>query len=389
MSRILLKGGLAVLVALAAGVGVGLGLQLSGLRWPGTALPTPSRAAGPTAVDIQRAFVGVAEHLRPAVVNIATAHFLRRQRPRGGTPGPGTPPSLKEYFDQYFGQMPPGERERSGVGSGVIIDAQGHILTNLHVIKGADEITVRFHNKKEVTGKIVGTDATTDLAVIRIPAGEVVVAAKLGDSDRIEVGEWAIAIGSPFGLEQTVTVGVVSATGRSEVGIVPNENFIQTDASINPGNSGGPLLNAQGEVIGINTAILSSGQGIGFAIPINTAQRVARSLIARGRVQRGWLGVTLEPLNDDLARALGAPKGRGAVVKRVLPGGPAEKAGILANDVILRFGETAVGDLQHLQRLVLDAPVERPVTLRVLRQGKEVTVSVSITEAPGERPGAS
>ena len=389
MSRILLKGGLAVLVALAAGVGVGLGLQLSGLRWPGAASPPPPRAAGPTAADIQRAFVGVAEHVRPAVVNIATAHFLRRQRPRGATPSPGTPPSLKEYFDQYFGQMPPGERERSGVGSGVIIDAQGHILTNLHVIKGADEITVRFHNKKEVTGKVVGTDATTDLAVIRIPAGDGVVAAKLGDSDRIEVGEWAIAIGSPFGLEQTVTVGVVSATGRSEVGIVPNENFIQTDASINPGNSGGPLLNARGEVIGINTAILSSGQGIGFAIPINAAQRVASALIARGRVQRGWLGVGLEPLNDDLAQALGAPKGRGAVVKRVLPGGPAEKAGILPNDVIVRFGETAVGDLQHLQRLVVDAPVERPVTLRVLRQGKEVQVSVTIAEAPAERPGAS
>jgi serine protease DegQ len=389
MSRILLKGGLAILVALAAGVGVGLGLQLSGLRWPGAAPPTPPRPASPTAVDIQRAFVGVAEHLRPAVVNIATAHFLRRQRPRGATPSPGTPPSLKEYFDQYFGQMPPGERERSGVGSGVIIDAEGHILTNLHVIKGADEITVRFHNKKEVAGKIVGTDATTDLAVIRIPAGEVVVAAKLGDSDRIEVGEWAIAIGSPFGLEQTVTVGVVSATGRSEVGIVPNENFIQTDASINPGNSGGPLLNARGEVIGINTAILSSGQGIGFAIPINTARRVASALIARGRVQRGWLGVALEPLNDDLAQALGAPKGRGAVVKRVLPGGPAEKAGILPNDVILGFGETPVGDLQHLQRLVLEAPVERPITLRVLRRGKEVAVSVTIAEAPAERPGAS
>jgi len=389
MNRMLLKGVLAVLVALAAGVGVGLGLQLSGLRWPGAASPPPSRAAGPTAADIQRAFVGVAEHVRPAVVNIATAHFLRRQRPRGATPSPGTPPSLKEYFDQYFGQMPPGERERSGVGSGVIIDAQGHILTNLHVIKGADEITVRFHNKKEVTGKVVGTDATTDLAVIRIPAGDGVVAAKLGDSDRIEVGEWAIAIGSPFGLEQTVTVGVVSATGRSEVGIVPNENFIQTDASINPGNSGGPLLNARGEVIGINTAILSSGQGIGFAIPINAAQRVASALIARGRVQRGWLGVALEPLNDDLAQALGAPKGRGAVVKRVLPGGPAEKAGILPNDVIVRFGETAVGDLQHLQRLVVDAPVERPVTLRVLRQGKEVQVSVTIAEAPAERPGAS
>jgi Do/DeqQ family serine protease len=386
VSRLLLKGGLAVLVALAAGLGLGLGLQLTGLRWPAAA-PPPARVTGPTPAEIQRAFVGVADHLRPAVVNIATAHFLRRQRPRGG-PAPG-PPTIKDYFDQYFGQMPPGERERSGVGSGVIIDKQGHILTNLHVIKGADEITVRFHNKKEVAGKIVGTDATTDLAVIRIPADESIIAAKLGDSDRIEVGEWAIAIGSPFGLEQTVTVGVVSATGRSEVGIVPNENFIQTDASINPGNSGGPLLNAQGEVIGINTAILSSGQGIGFAIPINTAQRVASALIARGRVQRGWLGVALEPMSDDLAQALGAPKGKGAVVKRVLPGGPAEKAGIQPNDVIVRFGDTTVGDLQHLQRLVLDAPVERPVSVRVLRQGKEVQVSVTITEAPAERPGAS
>ena len=388
MSRFWLRAGLSILVALAAGLGIGVGLQLSGLRWPGSGGPsTPS--AAPTQVDIQRAFVGVAEQVRPAVVNIATAHFLRRQRPGGGGPAPGTPPSLKEYFDQYFGQMPPGERERAGVGSGVIIDPQGHILTNLHVIKGADEITVRFHNKKEVTGKVVGTDPRTDLAVIRIPAGDGVIAARLGNSDRIEVGEWAIAIGSPFGLEQTVTVGVVSAMGRSEVGIVPNENFIQTDASINPGNSGGPLLNARGEVIGINTAILSSGQGIGFAIPINTAQRVASALISRGRVVRGWVGVALEPLSDDLATSLGAPKGKGVIVKRVLPGGPAEKAGLQPNDVILRFGDASVADLQHFQRLVLDAPVDRPVSLRVLRQGKEVAVSVTVTEAPPERPGAS
>jgi serine protease Do/serine protease DegQ len=177
--------------------------------------------------------------------------------------------------------------------------------------------------------------------------------------------------------------------GRSEVGIVPNENFIQTDASINPGNSGGPLLNARGEVIGINTAILSSGQGIGFAIPINTAQRVASALISRGRVVRGWVGVSLEPLSDDLAKSLGAPKGQGVIVKRVHPGGPAEKAGLQPNDVILRFGDASVGDLQHFQRLVLDAPVDRPVSLKVLRQGKEVTLSVTVAEAPPERPGAS
>jgi Do/DeqQ family serine protease len=387
VSRLWLRAGFGVLVALAAGLGIGLGLQLSGLRWPGLAGP-PTPAAAPTQVDIQRAFVGVAEQVRPAVVNIATAHFLRRQRP-GGRTAPGPPPTLKEYFDQYFGQMPPGERERAGVGSGVIIDAQGHILTNLHVIKGADEITVRFHNKKEVIGKVVGTDPRTDLAVIRIPAADVVVAARLGNSDRIEVGEWAIAIGSPFGLEQTVTVGVVSAMGRSDVGIVPNEAFIQTDASINPGNSGGPLLNARGEVIGINTAILSSGQGIGFAIPINTAQRVASALISSGRVVRGWVGVGLEPLSDDLAASLGAPKGKGVIVKRVLPGGPAEKAGLQPNDVILRFGDASVEDLQHFQRLVLDAAVDRPVPLRILRQGKEITVSVTVAEAPPERPGAS
>jgi Do/DeqQ family serine protease len=384
VTRILAKVGVAVLLALAAGFGLGLGLQFAGIPW---LRPVPvGSSAGPVSAteDMQRAFVRVSERVRPAVVNIATSHFLRRQRPRTGEDGPG----LRDFYERYFGQMPSGERERAGVGSGVIIDAQGHILTNLHVIKGADEITVRLDNKRELTGKIVGTDAKTDLAVIRIPA-DGVVAAPLGDSDKIRVGEWAIAIGSPFGLEETVTVGVISATGRSEMGIVPYENFIQTDASINPGNSGGPLLNARGEVIGINTAILSSGQGIGFAIPINVARRVADALVTKGRVVRGWLGVSLQPLSDELAQALGAPRGKGAVVARVLPGSPAEKAGLGANDVILGFGNVAVDDLQHFQRLVLDAPVDRPVTLKVLRRGKEVAVAVTIAEAPPERPGGS
>lgn len=385
MRRLLLRLGFGLLLALVAGLGLGLGLQLTGLPLLRALPPGQGANAAPPVEEIQRAFVRVSERVRPAVVNIATSHFLRRQRPPGSEGGP----SFKDFYDRYFGQMPPGERERAGVGSGVIIDAQGHILTNLHVIKGADEITVRLHNKKELPGKIVGTDQKTDLAVIRIPTTDGVIAAPLGDSDRIQVGEWAIAIGSPFGLEQTVTVGVISATGRSEVGIVPYENFIQTDASINPGNSGGPLLNARGEVIGINTAILSSGQGIGFAIPISVAQRVASQLIGKGRVVRGWLGVSLQPLSDELAQALAAPRGRGAVVARVLPGGPAEKAGLLSNDVILRFGDVVVEDLQHLQRLVLDAPVERPVTLRVLRKGKEVAVPVTIAEAPADRSAPS
>jgi Do/DeqQ family serine protease len=384
VTRLLAKVGIGVLLALAAGFGLGVGLRFTGLPWTTPAPAGSGNTIASSMDDIQRAFVRVSERVRPAVVNIATSHFLRRQRPPTSDEGLG----LRDFYERYFGQMPPGERERAGVGSGVIIDAQGHILTNLHVIKGADEITVRLDNKRELAGKVVGTDTKTDLAVIRIPA-DGVVAAPLGDSDKIRVGEWAIAIGSPFGLEETVTVGVVSATGRSEVGIVPYENFIQTDASINPGNSGGPLLNARGEVIGINTAILSSGQGIGFAIPINVARRVAGALIAKGRVVRGWLGVSLQPLSDELAQTLGSPRGKGAVVARVLPGSPAEKAGLTANDVILGFGDVSVEDLQHLQRLVLDAPVERPVNLKVLRKGKEVAVAVTIAEAPPERSGGS
>ena len=388
MTRLAVRAGLGVLVALAAGLGLGLGIRLAALPVPGVARPVPGTPTPATPEEMQHAFVQVAERVRPAVVNIATSHFLRRQRPPGSGPFSGDP-SFKDYYERHFGQMPPAERERAGVGSGVIIDAQGHVLTNLHVIKGADEITVRLHTKKELRGKVIGTDAKTDLAVLRIEAAEGSVAAPLGDSDRLRVGEWAIAIGSPFGLEQTVTVGVVSATGRSEVGIVPYENFIQTDASINPGNSGGPLLNFRGEVIGINTAIVSTGPGIGFAIPINVAQRVASQLIAKGRVVRGWLGVSLQPLTADLAKALGAAGDKGTVVARVLPGGPAAGAGLQANDVILRFGDVAVEDLQHLQRLVLDAPVGKPVTLRIVRNGKELSVTVSIAEAPAESQSPS
>jgi serine protease Do len=379
---------LGVILAVGAGLGAGLGMRMTGLGLPGLPRPVAGPSTPATPEQMQTAFVQVAERVRPAVVNIATSHFLRRQRPPGSSPFSGNP-SFKEYFERYFEQMPPSERERAGVGSGVIIDPQGHVLTNLHVIKGADEITVRLHTKREIKAKVVGTDAKTDLAVLRIEPGEGATAAPLGDSDRLRVGEWAIAIGSPFGLEQTVTVGVVSATGRSELGIAPYEDFIQTDASINPGNSGGPLLNFRGEVIGLNTAIVSAGPGIGFAIPINVAQRVAAQLIARGRVARGWLGVSLQPLTADLAKALGAPGEKGTVVARVLPGSPAAAAGLQANDVILRFGDVAVENLTHLQRLVLDAPVGQPVALRIVRGGKEQTVTVTIAEAPAETQAPS
>ncbi len=206
--------------------------------------------------------------------------------------------------------------------------------------------------------------------------------ATLGDSDKLRVGEWAIAIGNPFGLDQTVTVGVVSATGRSDVGIATYENFIQTDASINPGNSGGPLVNLRGEVIGINTAIVATGQGIGFAIPANMVKRVTSQLIDRGKVTRGWIGVAMEPLTTELAQALGLHDTQGAVVARVYPGGPAAIAGLVQNDVIVTFDGTPVEDYHHLQRLSADAEVGKTITLGVVRSRERRTLELRIAEAP-------
>src|SRR5207247_5142158 len=249
-------------------------------------------------------------------------------------------PFFKDFFDQFFGRSGPGRREEfqtPGLGSGVIIDKRGYVLTNFHVVKGADGVTIRLADKQQFRGRIVGSDPKTDLAVIKFDAPPDVRVAALGNSDSLRVGEWAIAIGNPFGLDQTVTVGVVSATGRADVGIATYENFIQTDASINPGNSGGPLVNLRGEVIGINTAIVASGQGIGFAIPANMVKRVTAQLIDRGRLQRCWIRVDRPHLPAELAQAMGLSETRGAIVARVYPGSPAETAGLAQNDVIVSF----------------------------------------------------
>ncbi|HXH82766.1 MAG TPA: trypsin-like peptidase domain-containing protein, partial [Candidatus Tectomicrobia bacterium] len=288
-----------------------------------TARPAAQPSPLTTADALQAAFVTVAERVRPAVVNIGTVQ-VARNRPGIQMPGPGTDdPFFKDFFDQFFGRGRPGPRgefHQPGLGSGVIVDERGYVLTNFHVIRGADSVTVRLPTKQEFRGKIVGTDPKTDLAVIKFEPDVPLRVATMGDSDTLRVGEWAIAIGNPFGLDQTVTVGVVSATGRSEVGIATYENFIQTDASINPGNSGGPLVNLRGEVIGINTAIVATGQGIGFAIPANMVKRVTAQLIDRGRVTRGWIGVSLQPLTRELAEALGLASTKGAIVARVHPG---------------------------------------------------------------------
>ncbi|MEK7879353.1 MAG: trypsin-like peptidase domain-containing protein, partial [candidate division NC10 bacterium] len=292
---------LLLLAAVGAGVWLHAGLTRRG--------PLDGAAAGPdsTVERLQTAFIDVAKQVRPAVVNVGTV----RRRGERKAPGPELygrdDPAFREFFERFFGQGPrPREFRQPSVGTGVITDKRGYILTNFHVIQGADEITVRLASKREYKGQMVGADPKTDLAVIRIQPDTELTVARLGDSDHLRVGEWAIAIGSPFGFDQTVTVGVISATGRSDVGIAAYENFIQTDASINPGNSGGPLLNLKGEVIGINTAIVAAGQGIGFAIPVNLVKRVTSQLVDKGKVVRGWLGASVQPVTTELAQSLGA-----------------------------------------------------------------------------------
>jgi Do/DeqQ family serine protease len=376
---------------------LGAGFWIHAVLFPRSTAAPPAAAPSTTPAEaLQSAFVSVAERVRPAVVHIGTVQVAKNRRPPV-TPGPfAEDPLLKDFFDQFFGPRGPGRREefhQPGLGSGVIIDKRGYVLTNHHVVRGADGVTVRLSSKQEYRGRIVGIDVKTDLAVIRFEPGNEVAVAKLGDSDSLRVGEWAIAIGNPFGLDQTVTVGVVSATGRADVGIATFENFIQTDASINPGNSGGPLVNLRGEVIGINTAIVATGQGIGFAIPANMVKRITGQLIDRGKVTRGWIGVAMEPLNLDLAQSLGLSDTRGAVVARVYPGGPAAAAGLQKNDVVVSFEGVAVEDYRQLQRLSADAEVGQKVKLEIVRSRARRTVELRVAEAPDrvapDRPSPS
>ena len=387
MNRSLLTGlaaGLAVVAAAAGGYLVRAAL-------PPAPRPDASAQASVPATSLpetlQATFVGVAQQLRPAVVNVGTIQRSRSRRP--GAPQPGADdPFFQDFFKQFFGSEAPAQRpefRQPSLGSGVIIDKRGLVLTNFHVIKGADEITVRLSDKREYRGRVLGADPKTDLAVLRFEPDHELRVAALGDSDALRVGEWAIAIGNPFGLDQTVTVGVISATGRSDVGVATYENFIQTDASINPGNSGGPLINLKGQVIGINTAIVAAGQGIGFAIPINMVKRVVDQLVEKGKVVRGWLGVSLQPLSAELAQTLGATGG-GALVASTIPGSPAATAGLQQGDVILAYDRTPIEDYRQLQRLVADSPVGKTVTLQVLRKKQKIEVTAKVAEAPDDRP---
>jgi len=257
-------------------------------------------------------------------------------------------------------------------------------LTNNHVIENAQDITVRLSDGRKFTAKLVGRDPKTDLAVLKVEAPSPLPAAELGDSDHLRVGQWAIAIGNPFGLDRTVTVGIISATARNRVGVATYENFIQTDASINPGNSGGPLLNLDGKVIGINTAIVAAGQGIGFSIPINQAKEVMRQLIASGRVVRGWLGIAIQDVTDELAGTFGVKEG--VLVAEVMKGGPAEAAGVRQGDVIVELNGAPIKEVPELQRRVAAVAPGQPVRLKVIRERKPVALSVTVTEMPAEEP---
>jgi serine protease Do/serine protease DegQ len=320
-------------------------------------------------LSTQKAFSAVAKKVTPCVVNISTISKKKSIQPFF---------EMNPLFEDFFG-APQARRDKS-LGSGFIISKDGYIVTNDHVVRDAESVQVKLSNDKVYDARVVGGDQKTDIAVIKIAAADLPVAV-LGDSEKLEVGQWAIAIGNPFGLERSMTVGVVSATGRSNVGIETYENFIQTDASINPGNSGGPLLNIHGEVIGINTAIVAAGQGIGFAIPIAMAKPIFTQIMQKGSVSRGYMGVTIQPVTEDLARSFGLKQARGALVNDVLKGGPAEKGGIRQGDVIIAFNGTEVKDASHLQRLVAEHGVGKPAKVTVSRDGRSIELGMTLSSA--------
>jgi len=326
-------------------------------------------------------WVAVAKADTPAVVNISTTQVVKNPMTFGEQGAPNDP--FQEFFHQFFGDMPRTYRTHS-LGSGFIIREDGYVVTNNHVVDQATAITVKLSDGREFRAKIVGRDEKTDLALLKINARGLPVLS-LGNSATLQVGEPVMAIGNPFGLEGTVTTGIVSAKGRV-IGEGPYDNFIQTDASINPGNSGGPLVDTAGQVVGMNTAIFSQSGGsvgIGFAIPINMAKTVLPQLEATGHVTRGWLGVSIQPITPELAKALQLPKDEGALVAQVLPESPALKADLKAGDVIVAYDGHTISKAGELPRLVAGTPIGQSATVQVLRDGKPLTVTVQIAQMPG------
>lgn len=338
-----------------------------------------------------KAFSSVVKKAGPAVVHVSVQKETSARNLRQLPQELLNDPFFERFFSPQFRQprMNPRQERRSlkqqSAGSGFIIASDGYILTNNHVIEDASTITVRLADKREFTAKVVGTDPQSDVAMLKIEVQQLPVL-QLGNSDSLEVGEWVIAIGSPFELSQTVTVGVVSAKGRNRMGITNYENFIQTDAAINPGNSGGPLLNIRGEAVGMNTAIFSrSGgyMGIGFAIPINMAKNVEQQLRASGKVTRGWLGIAIQDVNEELGKSFDSKAG-GALVSEVNADSPAQKSGLLQGDIITAINGETVADVADLRNKIAMTPPSTELKLRILRDSQERDLTVSVGEQPSD-----
>jgi serine protease Do len=382
-----------ILAAVAAGLVISAAFNLSPTsnalflggadKEKNPAVPTSS-SGRMLPVDIPTLF----KEVSPAVVNISTTQVVRFNRPRMRSPF-GQQDPFEEFWNNFFGNMPR-EQKRRSLGSGFIVSEDGYILTNNHVVEKADEIAVTLLDKEEFKAEVVGTDPKTDIALIKIKTGKKLPFVRLGDSEKLEIGEWVVAIGNPFGLGHTVTAGIVGAKGRI-IGSGPYDDFIQTDASINPGNSGGPLFSLKGEVVGINTAIVQGGQGIGFATPIHLAKSILGQLKEKGKVTRGWLGVYIQRLTPDMAESLSVPGKKGALVADVTKDGPAEKAGIRSGDVIVKFNGKDVSDEHELPQIVAGIRPGTKVDVKVIREGKELSIPVTISEMeaePGRRAGS-
>ena len=374
-------------------IGIFVGLLLASrldLMTQLTAKSQVSSKSVDTLTQLSEALSEVAAVSTPSVVNISTTRVInsRDEAPFDFFDDP--------FFRRFFGdQLPrqdvPKEHKEQSLGSGVIVSEDGYIITNNHVIEKAQEIKVLLGDKRDFKATLIGADPKTDLAVIKIEARGL-PALPWGDANKLKVGELVFAIGNPFGLNQTVTMGVISAVGRANVGIADYEDFIQTDAAINPGNSGGALLNVRGELVGINTAIISRTggyQGIGFAVPSSMARQVMDSLVKYKKVVRGWLGVSIQEVTSELAEEFGVRNLKGALVSRVMKGSPADKAGIRQGDVILQFNGKDVEDTGHLRNMVSQTPLASKVKIRLLRQKKEIEVEVVVSELPKKLADAS
>jgi serine protease Do len=378
-------------LVLVVGLALGIVIAQQGKQlFPGKGL-TADREQAPLAVEVvprvseevrslQTSLSAVAQHVMPAVVNIASVRVYRT--PGGG----GTPFSNDPFFRNFFGDDAarffgvPRERVERSLGSGVLVAEDGYIITNNHVISQSTQVTVSLADKREFKAKVVGADPKTDVAILKID-GKGFPTITLGNSDKARIGDIVLAIGNPFGIGQTITMGIISAKGRSQMGIVDYEDFIQTDAAINPGNSGGALVNIEGDVIGINTAIVSRTggyQGIGFAIPSNIAKAVMTSLVKHGKMIRGWLGVSLQEVTPQIAAEFGLPKPEGALIVEVMSNSPAAKAGLRQGDIILNYGDKKIATSGELRILVADTPVNDKVSLTIWRnrQNKEVPIVI-------------